>query len=295
MTTSTLDGRTVLVTGAARGIGEHVARVAAARGARVSLVGLEPDRLATVTESLPGGEERHSWHEADVRDSAALDRAVERTLAKTGAIHAVIANAGVAPLGTVAVTDVEALVGTIDVNLNGTIRTVKATLPAVRASKGYLLLVSSAAAFTALPGMAAYCASKAGVEQLGTVLRLENAHVGIQIGTAHPIWIDTDLVQNMRKDLPSFREALKRLPPPLGRVVPVAQCAEMLVRGVERRQRKVFVPRSLAVISALRTMFSSAATEAAIRRVGGGQVEQMEDEVRTLGRSFGEHSVGEKA
>ncbi len=290
-----LESRTLLVTGAARGIGAGVARRAADRGARVSLVGLEPDRLAEVVASLPGGPDRHSWHEADVRDQAALDRAVAATLDRYGALHAVVANAGVAPLGTVAVSDVEALVGTIDVNLNGVIRTVKATLPAVRESKGYLLLVSSAAAFTALPGMAAYCASKAGVEQFGNVLRLENAHVGVQVGTAHPVWIDTDLVQNMRKDLPSFREALRRLPGPLGKMITVEECADMLIQGVERRRRRVYVPRTVAGVATLRSLFNSALSEAAIRRAGGSQVERMENEVRALGRSFGEHSVGEKS
>jgi len=290
----TLDGRTVLVTGAARGIGEHVARVAAAKGARVSLVGLEPDRLAEVTASLPGGEDRHSWHEADVRDSAALDRAVAGTLDRTGSIDVVVANAGLAPLGTVAVSDVEALVGTIDVNLNGAVRTVKATLEPVRAAKGYLLLVSSAAAFTALPGMAAYCASKAGVEQFGTVLRLENAHLGVAVGTAHPSWIETDMVANMRKDLPTFREALAKLPPPLGRVISVQACAAALIRGVERRRRRIYIPRTLAGVQATRSLYTSAFAEATIRRMGGGQLQQMEDEVVRLGRSFGEHSVGGK-
>jgi short-subunit dehydrogenase len=291
---SPLDGRTLLVTGAARGIGENVARFAAAEGARVSLVGLEPDRLAEVAESLLGEPGRHCWHEADVRDSEALDRAVAATLAHTGRIDVVVANAGVAPLGTVAVSDVDALVTTIDVNLSGVIRTVKATLPAIRESRGYILLVSSAAAFTALPGMAVYCASKAGVEQFGNVLRMENEHLGVQVGTAHPIWIATDMVENMRKDLPSFNEGLRRLPPPLGRVITAQQCAEMLIRGVIKRRRRVYIPHSLSGVAAMRSLFTSGMAEAAIRRAGRGQVQRMEDEVRAVGRSFGEHSVGGK-
>jgi NAD(P)-dependent dehydrogenase (short-subunit alcohol dehydrogenase family) len=287
-----LAGRTVLVTGAARGIGEHVARLAAAKGARVSLVGLEPDRLAALMQSLPGGSARHCWHEADVRDQAALDDAVRNTLEQTGQLDIVMANAGVAPLGTVAVSDVEALVATIDVNLNGVIRTVKAALPAVRAARGHILIVSSAAAFTALPGMAAYCASKAGVEQFGTVLRMENAHLGVSVGTAHPIWIDTDMVRNMQSDLPSFQAALSRIPGPLGTVVTVQRCAEMLVRGMERRRRRVYIPRTIGGIQAMRSLFTSGFAESVIRRAGGNQVEQMEKEAQAVGRSFGEHNPG---
>src|SRR6185312_4084939 len=109
-------------------------------------------------------------------------------------------NAGIANLGTVAVGPVDALVRTVEVNLCGAIRTVSAALPHVTAARGHVLIVSSAAAFTAMPGMAAYCASKAGVEQFANVLRLETRSAGVTVGTAHPIWIDTDLVRDIRAD-----------------------------------------------------------------------------------------------
>jgi NAD(P)-dependent dehydrogenase (short-subunit alcohol dehydrogenase family) len=282
-----LRGRTVLITGAARGIGEHVARVAAARGAKVFLTGLEPERLAALASEIGAG-----WHPCDVTDQSTVDLAVRAALDHTGSIDVVVANAGIANLGTVAVSDVAALVRVIDVNLNGVIRTVGAALPHVRARQGYILLISSAAAFTALPGMAAYCAAKAGVEQFGTVLRMELAHTGTRVGTAHPAWIGTDLVQDIREDLPSFRAALSRLPWPLRSTVPVTRCAEALVRGIEHRRRRIYVPRSIAGVQALRTVYTGAVAEAAIRRFGGDQVSRMEDEVRSLGRSFGAHSMG---
>ena len=59
--------------------------------------------------------------------------------------------------------------------------------------------------FTSLPGMSAYCAAKAGVEHFGNALRLELAHHGVGVGTAHPGWVDTDLVRDAKDDLPSFR------------------------------------------------------------------------------------------
>jgi hypothetical protein len=72
----------------------------------------------------------------------------------------------------------------------------------------------------------------------------------------------------------------------------VRQCAEALVRGIEHRRRRIYVPRSIAGVQALRTIYTGAVAEAAIRRFGGDQVSQMEDEVRALGRSFGAHSMG---
>src|SRR6185369_1682808 len=140
-------------TGPARGIGEETARQLAARGARLSLVGMEPERLAALAGELGAG---HAWFECDVTDQAALDRAVAGTVEAFGGIDVVMANAGVASNGTVAVTPVEALVRTIDVNLIGVVRTVSATLPHVTARKGYYLLVSSAAALAAMPGISTY-------------------------------------------------------------------------------------------------------------------------------------------
>ena len=188
---------------------------AAARGARVALVGLEGELLEAARADLDA-----HWHECDVTDQAALDAAVASTVDRFGGIDVVVANAGIANLGTVAVGPVDALVRTVEVNLCGAIRTVSAALPHVTAARGHVLLVSSAAAFTAMPGMAAYCASKAGVEQFANVLRLETRSRGVTVGTAHPIWIDTDLVRDIRDDLASFRTALRRLPWPLSTVVP---------------------------------------------------------------------------
>src|SRR4051812_2384864 len=107
-------GKVVLITGPARGIGAGTGRQLAARGARLSLVGLEADRLATLADELGAG---HRWFECDVTDQTALDRAVGGTVDAFGGIDVVMANAGVASNGTVAVTPVEALVRTIDVNL----------------------------------------------------------------------------------------------------------------------------------------------------------------------------------
>ncbi|PZG21155.1 short-chain dehydrogenase [Micromonospora craterilacus] len=282
-----LRGRTILITGAARGIGAQLARAAAARGARVALVGLEPALLRQVAEELNG-----HWYECDVTDQAGLADAVASTVERYGGIDVVVANAGVANLGTVATGPVDALVRTIDVNLSGVVRTVSATLPHVVAARGHVLIVSSAAAFAAMPGMAAYCAAKAGVEQFGNVLRLENRRRGLTVGTAHPIWIDTDLVRDIRDDLASFRDAQRKLPWPLSTVVSVERCADALLRGIERRRRKVYVPRSIALVQALRPVVLSGMSDALITRFGGAElVEQMEDEVGRLGRSFGRTSV----
>ncbi|GAA3782928.1 SDR family oxidoreductase [Micromonospora maritima] len=287
--TGPLAGKVVLVTGAARGIGEHTARLAAARGARLSLVGLEPDRLAALAAELGPG---HVWFAADVTDQAALAEAVDGTVAALGGIDAVLANAGVANRGTIAVGDVEALVRTVEVNLVGVVRTAAATVPALIDRGGYLLIVSSAAAFAALPGMAAYCASKAGVEHFGTAIRLELAHRGVAVGTAHPSWVDTDLVREARADLPAFESALAKLPWPMRRTTTVAECAEAFVRAIERRSRRVYVPRAVGAVQAVRSLLVSPLADRLVGRTARVTVPLIEEQTRALGRGFGASTPG---
>jgi NAD(P)-dependent dehydrogenase (short-subunit alcohol dehydrogenase family) len=258
----------------------------------VSLVGLEPELLAEVHSGLPGGPDRHAWFTADVTDSAALEAACAGTAERLGGIDALVANAGVANLGTVAVGDFDALLRTIEVNLIGVVRSVRAALPYVVERRGYLMLISSAAAFTALPGMAAYCAAKAGVEQFANVLRMEQAPAGVAVGTVHPSWVDTDLVRDMRADMAAFAGAQSRLPWPMRTTTSVDRCALAIVDGLERRRRKVYVPRSVALVQALRPLVLSAAMDRVIGWRARNLVPLLEREVTRLGRGFGEHSVG---
>ena len=289
---ASLRERVVLITGPARGIGAAMATRLAQRGARLSLVGLEPERLEALVRELPGAGGPHVWFECDVTDQASLDRAVAGTVAELGGIDIVVANAGIANNGTVTSSPVEALVRTVDVNLNGVVRTVKSTLPHVTERRGYYLLISSAAAFATMPGLSAYAASKAGVEFFGNALRLEVAHLGVRVGIAHPCWVDTDLVNDLRHELGAFDRMLRELPGPFGTVTPVGKCADALVRAIETRTRKVFIPRSLAPLAAIRQLFMSPLSEFVMRRRAREAIPEVEREMKALGRAFGKSSVG---
>jgi NAD(P)-dependent dehydrogenase (short-subunit alcohol dehydrogenase family) len=290
---SPLRGRVVLVTGAARGIGEAVAREVAARGGHLALVGLEPDRLQALAVELSRGVDvDHFWARADVTDQSSLDRVVQEAAAALGGIDVVVANAGIANTGTVATSPPDALARTVEVNLTGVMRTVSATLPHVLDARGHYLLVASAASFTVAPGLAAYCASKAGVEAFGDAFRLEVAHQGVTVGTAHPIWIDTDLVRDAKEDLPLFRQSIENLPGPLGRQVDVATCARLFVDGIEARQAKVFVPPSVGWVFHARALLTTGLARRVMAREAARSVPRLEQQVRALGRAFGRHSAG---
>lgn len=281
--------KVVLITGAARGIGAETARVLAGRGAKVALVGLEAERLEALAAELGPG---HAWFEADVTDQQALDRAVAGTVAALGGIDVVVANAGIANNGTVAVNPADALVRTIDVNVSGVIRTVSATLPHVTERKGYVLIVSSAAALASFPGLAAYSASKIAVEHFGSALRMELAHKGVAVGVAHPCWIDTDLVRDQQADLQSFNTMLKHLPWPYNVISQMDVCVEALVDGIERRQRKIHVPAVLAVFEAFRPFFVGEVWEFLVGLRAKHHIPTLEREVEALGRAFGRQSTG---
>jgi short-subunit dehydrogenase len=283
-----LAGQVVFITGPARGIGAATAERLSAAGARLALVGLEPERLAELNQRLGG---RHLCFTCDVTDQAALERAVQGTLEGFGRIDVVIANAGIGALGTVRVAPVEALVRVIEVNLIGVVRTVSATLPHLVESRGYCLLVSSASAFMPVPGIATYGAAKVGVEHFGNSLRLELATRGVEVGVAHPSWIDTDLVRDSQHDLATFNQMLRSMPGPLGTVTSVEECALELVEGIERRRRRILIPRSLRAVAALRQLAAGRLAGRLLGRSVDRMVPDLEQEVRALGRSFGMHST----
>jgi len=287
--TRSLAGQAVLITGAARGIGAELARKAAARGARVALVGLEPELLASVATEL--GPE-HLWVEADVTDADAMAAAVARAVDVFGGLDVVVANAGIAPMNTVATASARALARTIEVNLTGAMLTAHAALPEISKRRGHVLLISSAAAFSVLPGLSAYCAAKAGLERFGDVLRLEVAHRGVTVASAHPVWIDTDMVRDTKAALPTFKATLDRLPGPLGSYTSVSDCADALLRNLENRGRRVFVPRSVGLFSAWRQAVVGAVGEKLVLAQARTAVPQLEQEIAALGgEEFGANSV----
>lgn len=244
-----LDGKVVLVTGAARGIGAGLAERLAARGAKVALVGLEADEQAKVAERI--GPNAASW-EADVTSWTDLERATAGVVDRWGGIDVVIANAGIATTGFVRSVDPVAFEKVIEVDLLGVWRTFRVTMPHVLERRGYLLAISSLAAITHAPGMANYAAAKAGVEAFCNSLRAELRHHGVQVGVAHPTWIKTDLVDSADEH-PVFGALRAKMPGLLGKTYPLETALDILERGTLRRARTIHVPRWVGGLKLVRS------------------------------------------
>jgi NAD(P)-dependent dehydrogenase (short-subunit alcohol dehydrogenase family) len=262
---SVLAGRTAVVTGAARGIGAALAGELAARGCRVALVGHEPEGLARTARTC--GPHARSWC-ADVTDSARMAQVAQDVERTFGPADIVVANAGIAVGGPFLHTDAATFDRVVEVNLLGSVRTARAFVPQLVRRHGYLLQVASLAALVTSPMMAAYCASKSGVEAFAHSVGAELAQHGVGVGVAYLSWIDTDLVRAADGSGPAaaYRQ---RLPAPFNRTYPVAAAAAALADGVERRRTHVFHPRWVGAVVPVRGVLTRVLAAAGRREAGG--------------------------
>ncbi|WP_144209484.1 SDR family oxidoreductase [Mycobacterium tilburgii] len=288
---TSLQGKVAFITGGARGIGAEVARRLRHRGAELVVTDLDQTALGELAAEL-GGDEHVLTAVADVRDLPALQAIADRAVERFAGIDIVVANAGIASYGSVRQVDPEAFKRVLEVNLLGVFYTARATLPALIDRRGYLLIVSSLAAFAAAPGMAPYDMSKAGNEHLAHALRLEIAHRGVDVGVAHMSWVDTALVRDIKTDLPSFADLLRKLPWPLNKTTSVDACATVFVKGIEARKDRIYCPGWVAVFRWLKPVLSTCLGELPVRRTAAKLMPQMDAEVAALGRSssaYNEH------
>ena len=236
-----------VITGAANGIGRETARRLAGSH-RVALLDLDGDGAQRVASELPGA----VWAQCDITEPEAVEAAVEQVIAECGGIDVCISNAGVASLGALRLLDADVVAAQVNVNLIGNWRFIRACLPHVVERRGYVLGVASLAAILGSPGLGAYSASKAGLEQLLNVLRMEVRHLGVGVGVAYFSWIDTDMVRGAEGHHPGFATMRRGLRGPAGKTLPVAAAADAIVEGVHKRSRRVAAPGFVGALYRLR-------------------------------------------
>lgn len=244
----------VVITGAAGGIGSAVATALHQRGARVVLVDLDTEHVATVNARLDPG--RTLAIGADVTDGTAMHDVFARATQRFGRVDVAFANAGISS-GNTAYTAATVPDGVFErvlaVNLGGVWNTVRAALPAVLESRGHILITSSTYAYVNGVANVPYATSKAAVEQIGRALRVELAGRGASAGVLYPGWVATPIADvAFGADDLATQLVAHATPAPLHRPIPPAQVARAVARGIERRSPAIQVPRRWAPYSALR-------------------------------------------
>ncbi len=252
-----VEGKVAFITGAARGQGRSHAVRLAQEGADIIAVDVcrqvetvpyptaTSEDLAETVRQVEALDRRIIATEADVRDLAALQAAVDDGVAQLGRLDIVLANAGISTPASTLEMDEETWSTMIDVNLTGQWKTIKAAVPHVLAGGrgGSVVITSSLAAIYANPNTAHYSAAKAGLVMFAKVLAKELAPHSIRVNTLHPTTVATDMILNeptyrlFRPDLENptradFEEAaltLNKLPVPAIEAVDISNAVLYLV------------------------------------------------------------------
>ncbi|SER11304.1 NAD(P)-dependent dehydrogenase, short-chain alcohol dehydrogenase family [Solimonas aquatica] len=214
-----MEGKVVLVTGAAMGIGAAIARAAAAEGAALVLGDIATGALEETVVGLRQSGARVAWDFCDVTRQSEVDGLVALAVRHFGAPDIVYANAGVeGPLGSPADCAEDAFLRVIDINLNGIFRTIKATLPAmIERGSGSIVATASVAGLVGAAGLPAYVASKHGVVGLVRSTAITVAKTGVRVNALCPGMVETALLERLIETDPSIRQGLLALKP-MGRL-----------------------------------------------------------------------------
>jgi short-subunit dehydrogenase len=236
----------VVVTGASRGIGAGLATALAARGARVVLVARSGAAIEARAAEL-GGEA----YPADLTDPSAIEPLV-RKIEANGPIDALVNNAGVDLTGALVELDADRILELLAVNLAAPILLSRAVIPAMRErGRGHIMNVSSLAGTNALPGLAPYSTSKAGLSHFTAALRAELKGTGIATTLAEIGPVESTMMQSLHGQ-PATERALARL-----RRLRLAVELDMdavvgaLADAIEHERRHVRMPRRNALFPIL--------------------------------------------
>jgi NAD(P)-dependent dehydrogenase (short-subunit alcohol dehydrogenase family) len=197
--TKTLFGRTAMVTGASSGLGVHFARLLVAQGAAVGLAARRIDRVEALAEEIKAAGGRALALPLDVADAAAIGPALDKVEAALGPIDIMVNNAGVDGLGAAIEISLEDIDKVFNVNIRavyvGAREAARRMIASGVAEQGHgrIINISSMGSHTVLPGLTAYCTSKAAVAMMTKAMGREWARRGIAVNALCPGYIETEI------------------------------------------------------------------------------------------------------
>jgi len=189
-----LEGKTALITGGGTGIGAAITKRFIADGAKVCITGRRQSMLDQAAQSLP--EDRVTTCSGDVSKYKDVERMVETAVKFGGGLHVLVNNAGIDPGGTVVDLDEELWRKVIEINLTGSFLAMKASIPhMMKGGGGSIINISSLGGLRCLPGMAAYCTSKAAINMLTKQAALDYGRFGIRCNAVCPGATRTEMLE----------------------------------------------------------------------------------------------------
>lgn len=230
--------QTVLITGASSGIGAGLARAYARRGARIALLARRVELLEALAAELRTLGAEVSVHPADVTRDGDVGAAVEALAARGVGVDVVYANAGFGVAGPIQKLSIADYQRQFDTNVFGMLRTIKETLPALRASRGRLVLIGSVAGHAASGAMSAYSMSKFAVRALAETLQVDLLPEGVGVTLISPGFVDSDIRRTNNQGLV---QTGARDPIPGWLRVGTDRAVREILRGVDRGRAEVVV------------------------------------------------------
>ncbi|MEM7693927.1 MAG: SDR family oxidoreductase [Pseudomonadota bacterium] len=222
-----------IITGGSSGIGLAVARRLAAEGRAITLIARDAARLAAAREALVPHTAAVATHACDVADRPALEAALSQAVARHGVPDRVITAAGVARPGLFETLTPEAHERTMAVNYFGTLWTIHAVAPAMRAAgRGRIMLVSSGAGLVGIYGYGSYAPSKFALRGLAEVLRAELKPDGVGVSILFPPDTDTPQLAAENRTKPAATRAITKT----ARIMTADAVAAAALRGLAREK-----------------------------------------------------------
>jgi short-subunit dehydrogenase len=228
----------VLITGASSGIGAALAREYARRGRPVALLARRTERLSRLAAALREQGATVAVHTGDVTCDGDVGRCVQTLLAEGWRIDTVIANAGFTVTGALPQLSMSDYRRQFETNVFGVLRTVYESLPALRESRGRLVIMGSIAGHVAAPGASAYAMSKFAVRALAESLRGDLRGEGIAVTLISPGFIDSDIRRTDNRG-----QVRNEAPDPLPHWVRMrtARAARLMARGIAAGRDEIII------------------------------------------------------
>ena len=223
-----ISGRTVAITGGARGLGLATAKVLAARGARVAIGDLDVELARSEAAALPGPGP-HAGYALDVTDVESFEAFLDNA-AELGDLDVLVNNAGIMPVKEFANEDPVVTRRQVEINVLGVMTGTRLALgKMLPRGRGHIVNVASAAGRVAVPGEAVYTATKHAVVGFDEALRVELKGTGVELSTILPSLAATELASGMK-------------PPRFVPMVKPEQVANAIAKVLERPKLEMIVP-----------------------------------------------------